>query len=152
MVVPMMNPLLRMLMVAGACTGLAGCSQPASQPGSAEYGAADARPAVPSRARLCIAEGQPGAVVPTSPEHDVWAITVSSEGAPCAHTREWGDVHQVAYDVVRAPRHGRITQEARDGRMEVSYWPARGFVGSDSFALRYPPRNVALPYLVGVVP
>lgn len=101
-------------------------------------------------ARLCIAEGPPGPARYTDLDRANWVITVSSEGGPCPHTREWGGPEQ--YEVLQAPQHGRITQASQAGKTIVSYWPDRGYIGSDSFALRYPPKNVALPYLVGVVP
>ena len=61
-------------------------------------------------------------------------------------------VKQPEYVVLEAPRHGRITREARGGETVVSYWPDRGYIGGDRFALRYPPRNAALTYLVAVLP
>jgi hypothetical protein len=136
-----MVPLLRAAFMIGGFTGLMACSQQAPQSGGSD------RPQQTSqRARLCIAEGLPGAA------GDPWSLTVSSEAGPCAHVREWGTAQQVAYEVIQPPAHGRITQEALGGKVVVSYWPEQGYVGADSFALRYPPRNVALPYLVGVVP
>jgi hypothetical protein len=138
--------LIRAAFMIIGCTGLAACSQQATQ-----YGSSDAPPPATGRARLCIAEGRPGPANLADPDHATWAITVSSEGGPCSHTRDWGGTEQ-SYEVLRAPRHGRITQDSRAGKTVVSYWPDRGYVGSDSFALRYPPANVALPYLIGVVP
>jgi len=139
-------PLMRAALIIGACTGVMACSQQVSQSGSS-----DVSPVVAPRARLCIAEGQPGLVRLTDPDPAVWAITVSSAGGPCSHARDWGGKEQ-GYVVSQPPRHGRITQGSQDGKTVVSYWPDRGYVGSDSFALRYPPAGVALPYLVGVVP
>ena len=39
-----------------------------------------------------------------------------------------------------------VTQESKGGVTMVSYTPERGFIGSDSFALRYPPKNARLQY------
>ena len=144
-----MMPLMRAALIFGSCTGVLACSQQASQYGSADVQPQVTRPSATERARLCIAEGAPASTALAN--RSTWAITVSSEGGPCSHTREWGGSDQ-AYQVLEPPRHGRITQAAQGGKTVVSYWPDRGYVGSDSFELRYPPRNVALPYLVGVVP
>jgi hypothetical protein len=130
----------------GVCTGVMACSQQVSQSGSSDVPSPAAQ-----RAGLCIAEGQPGPVRLTDPDHSTWAITVSSEGGPCSHARDRGGKGQ-EYQVLQPPRHGRITQGLQVGQTVVSYWPDRGYIGSDSFALRYPPIGVALPYLVGVVP
>jgi hypothetical protein len=135
--------LMRGAFILGGCTGLVACSQQPVQSVSAD--------AQPSRARLCIAEGRPVPGNSADPDRAVWSITVSSEGGPCSHVREWVEAEQF-YQVLSAPRHGRLTQESRDGKTVVSYWPERGYIGSDSFSLLYQRRNVALPYLVGVVP
>ncbi len=137
----MMVPLLRLALILSGCTGLAACSQHTTRNGSA-----DATPLSARGARLCIAENHPGFATPAT-----WAITVSSEGGPCAHSRGWGGVEQ-AYEVLRSPRHGQVSQESKAGVTVVSYTPERGFIGSDSFALLYPPKNARLQYLVGVVP
>ena len=129
--------LLRTLVMAAACTGLAACSQHAG--GQAESQAA-------RRARLCIAGGQPGHTALTDPAP--WSITVSSDGGFCPHVREWAS----GFEIAPEPRHGRVTQEVRDGKTVVSYQPTRGYIGSDSFGLRDPGRRVALSYLVGVLP
>jgi hypothetical protein len=139
-------PLMRAALIIGACTGVMACSQQVSQSGSS-----DVPLQVAQRARLCIAEGQPGPARLTDPDHSTWAITVSSEGGPCSHARDWGGPAR-DYEVLQPPRHGRITQGSQSGKTVVSYWPDRGYVGSDSFALRYPAVGVALPYLVGVIP
>jgi hypothetical protein len=139
----MMVPLMRAALVTASCTGLLACSQHASQ-----SVASDGSSQVSRSARLCIAEGQPGPVSHANPDGATWAITVSSEGGPCQHVREWGGT----YVVLEPPRHGRITQEPQGGGTVVSYWPDRGYVGADRFALRYPARNVALPYRVAVLP
>ena len=141
----MMVPLMRAALVLAACTGLMACSQRTTR-----YGSADIQPSPGRTARLCIAEGHPGSAG-TAPDRSTWSITVSSEGGPCTHSRGWGGVEQ-SYLVTRPPAHGQISQEIRDGVTLVSYTPERGFIGSDSFALRYPPRNMVLSYLVGVVP
>jgi len=141
-----MVSLMRAALMIGGCTGVIDCSQQATR-----YGGLDAQPPVAQRARLCIAEGQPGPFKPADPDRATWAITVSSEGAPCPHARDRSGPGQ-AYEVLQAPRHGRITQGPGGGRTVVSYWPDRGYIGSDSFALRDPSDHVALPYLVGVVP
>ncbi len=140
----MMVPFLRAALMIGGFTGLMACSQQAPQSGGS-----DSPRQMSQRARLCIAEGQPGSL---GSERVPWSLTVSSEGGVCPHIREWGSVEQVAYEVVQPPTHGRITQEAQGGKTVVSYWPVHGYVGADNFVLRYPPRNVALTYLVGVVP
>ena len=154
----MMVSLLRAVLILGGCTGVIACSQQARQVGSTDARSQPGQPqlarpqlARPQLARLCIAEGQPDATSPSNPDRAPWAITVSSEGGPCPHVREQGGPKQ-AYEVVQPPRHGQITQEARGGETVVSYWPERGYIGSDSFALRHPAKKVALPYLVGVVP
>ena len=139
----MMVPLMRAVLVAGGCTGLLGCSQHASR-NVATGGSAS----IAGRARLCIAEGQPAPLNRAERAPAAWAITVSSEGGGCPHTREW----RGTYVVLQPPRHGRITQEAAGGATVLSYWPDKGYVGSDRFALRYPSGSVALPYLVAVVP
>jgi hypothetical protein len=141
----MLVPFLRAALMIGGFTGLAACSQQAPRSGGADA----ARP-MSQRARLCIAEGQSRSQAGST--RAPWSLTVSSEGGGCPHIRDWGPVRQVAYEIVRPPRHGRITQEAREGKTVVSYWPEHGYVGADNFVLRYPPRNVALTYLVGVVP
>jgi hypothetical protein len=140
----MVNSLVRAAVMLCGCTGLIACSQQAPQ-----YGSAD--PPASQRAKLCIAEGQPGVVNVADVERGTWSITVSSEGGGCPHTRDWGGTVQ-SYEVSRPPSHGRVTQEAQGGRTVVSYWPEHGYVGSDSFTLHYPPRNVSLRYLVAVVP
>jgi len=145
----MMKPLVRNAFMLVGFTSLLACSQQTSQQPTPQYGAADIPSPLVRHARLCIAEGQPG---PVDPNRAPWAITVSSEGAPCPHTREWGPVHQVNYEVIQQPQHGRLTQNDDSGKTVVSYWPQQGYVGSDAFSLRYPPRNATLPYLVGVVP
>ena len=58
----------------------------------------------------------------------------------------------VIIEATHVERHGRITQELQGRETVVSYWPDRGYVGADRFALRYPARNVALPYRVAVLP
>jgi len=133
---------MRLALILAGFTSLTACGQQTAP----QYGSADIPPSAARAARLCIAEGHPGAADPST-----WAITVSSEGGRCAHSRGWGGVEQ-AYEVVRSPRHGQLTQESKGGVTMVSYTPERGFIGSDSFALRYPPKNARLQYLVGVVP
>jgi hypothetical protein len=138
----MMASLMRAAVVLGGCICLTACSQQASQSSGAEAQSQDAQ-----RARLCIAEGQPGHTALTDP----WSITVSSEGPPCPHAREAIGAGR-SYEVLEPPQHGRITQEPREGLTVISYTPDRGYIGGDRFALRYPGRNVALPYYVGVIP
>ena len=140
----MMVPFLRAALMIAGFTGLMACSQQAPQAGGS-----DSPRQMSQRARLCIAESQPGA---QAADRAPWSLTVSSEGGACPHIREWGSVDQVAYEVVQPPLHGRITQEAQSGKTVVSYWPEHGYVGADNFSLRYPPRNVILTYMVGVVP
>jgi hypothetical protein len=142
----MVTSFIRAAVMFCGCTGLLACSQQAPP----QYGSADP-PAVSQHAKLCIAEGQPGATNVADVERGTWSITVSSEGGACPHSRDWGTTAQ-AYEVSRPPSHGRVTQEAQGGKTVVSYWPEHGYVGSDSFILRYPPRNVSLRYLVAVVP
>jgi hypothetical protein len=145
----MMKPLVRNALILIGFTGLLACSQQASQQPAPQYGSSEPPSPLVRHARLCIAEGQPGSV---DPNRAPWAITVSSEGAPCPHSREWGTPRQVNYEVIQPPRHGQITQDGQTGKTVVSYWPQQGYIGSDNFALRYPPNNATLPYLVGVVP
>jgi hypothetical protein len=140
----MMVPFLRAALMIGGFTGLMACSQQAPQSGGADF-----PHEMSQRARLCIAEGRPDS---SASERTPWSLTVSSEGGACQHIREWGRVEQVAYEIVQPPLHGRITQEAQGGKIVVSYWPEHGYVGADNFILRYPPRNLALTYLVGVMP
>lgn len=157
----MMVPLTRATLMIIGCTGLVACSQPATQAVVvqavvaqavlAQAGGSDAPARVmPSRARLCIAEGQPP-VSRADPDRAPWSITVSNEGGPCSHVRNLGRAER-EYALVQPPRHGRITQEPRAGETVVSYWPDRGYIGSDSFALGEPSGQAALPYLVAVVP
>ncbi len=129
--------LMRTMFMVVAFTGLAACSQ--HQGGQVESQAA-------RRARLCIAGGQPGHTALTDPAP--WAITVSSDGGFCPHVRDWAN----GFEIAPEPRHGRVTQEVRDGRTVVSYRPEPGYVGGDSFGLRHPGGRIALSYLVGVLP
>jgi hypothetical protein len=141
----MRGSFVRAVVMLAGCTGLIACSQ---HTGQSQYGSSDP-PRVSERARLCIAEGQPGAANANDIEHGTWSITVSSEGGACPHIR---DLTALGYEVVRPPLHGHVTQDAATGKTVVSYWPEHGYVGSDSFTLRAPTRAVPMRYLVAVLP
>ena len=153
-----------------ACTGLMACSQAGNMAssagssvmsagssvvsgvGSAASGVGQAAvaavtPASVERARTCTTRGQPANAGVSQP----WAITVSNEGAWCTHSRLLGDANQI-FDLKQAPQHGQVVQQSKDGKTLVSYRPAKGYVGTDNFMLRYPNRAMDMPYMVNIIP
>jgi hypothetical protein len=119
------------------CLILAPWQQTAAQPG----------PAAAGHARICSTRGRAATAANVV---DTWSITVSNEGLPCTHERLVG--RGDPFQVTQPPQHGQIAQHNAGGRTAVSYTPVPGYVGSDSFHLRSPDRNVDMPYLVTVIP
>ena len=152
----MMASLLRATFVSGVCVGLMACSQPASQPmasastpqTSAASGARSAVAPGAQTARVCTTRGRPA----NAGFSDPWAITVSNEGGNCSHTREVGRSNNQTYQIAREPQHGQLSQTPQGPKTMITYTPARGYTGTDSFALKSRDRNIEMPYMINVIP
>ena len=153
----MVSP-LRIMLMPGLCIGLVACSQPMAPPMAQSTAAAPStqtamtpvagdQSSTTRKARVCTTRGNPATAGVSNP----WSITVSNEGLPCPHNRELGNNNEV-YQIMKPPQHGQISQQSKGNRTTISYTPAPGYTGTDSFSMRYLGRNMEMPYMVNVIP
>jgi hypothetical protein len=98
------------------------------------------------QARICVAppvtlaDGQAGVV----------QVQVSDEGGWCGETLSHNGVAYDSYLLVTRPSHGRVFAHHVGNNTRIDYTPDRGYVGTDSFAVRLIPGNAVFEAAVTV--
>jgi hypothetical protein len=89
---------------------------------------------------VALADGQAGLV----------QIQVSNEGGWCGETLSHNGAAYDSYLAVTSPVHGRVFAHHVGNNTRIDYTPDRGYVGTDSFAIRLIPGNAVFQAAVTV--
>ncbi len=97
-------------------------------------------------ARTCVAP----AATPADGQAVVAQMQVSNEGGWCGILTARGGAPYASYLLAGRPLHGRVFAHRVGNNTRIDYFPDRGYVGTDSFAVRLIPGQATIQGAVNV--